>query len=343
LKEAVDRTIERCLLPLDILRWWTFKLSGRWIHPFLRRRELRVAVGGSFMLLVLLGLVLTVPFWMLAIGPILWGVPHVLSDVRYLVVRPGHHKDLLLLVAGGVPLLLVATGTIGVLGGLTAAAGVLIVGEGSSFRRYTGLLCVGVLAYFAWHLGYTASIIFAHAHNFIAVALWWSWRKRTPIHLWPLLLFLLISAGLALGWFDVLLQASTAFVWIPSSLPAQDHLAVLAPGLPTHIGLRLVLLFAFAQGVHYLMWVRLIPEDDRPRPTPRTYAASYRALRDEMGTWIMLLVTCLALFFGAWALFDLAAARLNYLRMAIFHGHLELAAAALLWLKGRDGFLTPPS
>ncbi len=59
-------------------------------------------------------------------------------------------------------------------------------------------------------------------------------------------------------------------------MAAGYHLGQLAPGLAEPWALRLVLLFAFAQAVHYGIWLRLIPEEDRPQPSPRTYAASFR-------------------------------------------------------------------
>ena len=37
---------------------------------------------------------------------------------------------------------------------------------------------------------------------------------------------------------------------------------------------------------------------------------------------------------AVWALFDLAAARYNYLRIALFHAYLELAAATFLFVEG---------
>ena len=96
----------------------------------------------------------------------------------------------------------------------------------------------------------------------------------------------------------------------------------------------LVLLFAFAQAVHYGIWLRLIPEEDRPQPSPRTFSASARALHRDMGTPMLFGATVLILGFAFWALLDLAHARISYLRLALFHGHLELAGLAFLFVEG---------
>jgi hypothetical protein len=83
--------------------------------------------------------------------------------------------------------------------------------------------------------------------------------------------------------------------------------------------------------VHYGIWLRLVPEEDRPRPAPRSFRSSLRALLADFGPipMALALLGCLAL--AVWASIDLVTARLGYLRFSIFHGHLELVAAALLW------------
>ena len=73
-------------------------------------------------------------------------------------------------------------------------------------------------------------------------------------------------------------------------------------------------------------------DEDRPQRTPRSFAASYRALRKDFGGWALVAVTLFAFAIALWAVFDLATARADYLRMTIFHGHLELAALALWWM-----------
>ena len=161
--------------------------------------------------------------------------------------------------------------------------------------------------------------------------LWWFWRPRSG---WlPILipaLFVLGSAALLLGWLSPLTNAA----WLaPADLPPSSYLATLSGGLAEPWGLRLVLLFAFAQAVHYGVWLRLIPEDDRKQPTPRPFVATFRALRQDMGGLVLLVAAMLAAGLAAWAVFDLAEARTGYLRLALFHGYLELAACAILFIQ----------
>ena len=183
--------------------------------------------------------------------------------------------------------------------------------------------------------GETAGLIFAHLHNFIAVLLWWCWRPRTGgRQLAVPLLFLGVSILLIAGWIE---PWARGLAWQPDGLGPGYHLSFMAPGVAEPWALRLVLLFAFAQSVHYGVWLRLIPEDDRPQATPRTFQASARALRADLGLPVLAGAVLVALGIALWAVLDLAAARENYLRMALFHGYLELVAATCSLLSGLRG------
>jgi hypothetical protein len=305
------------LLPLDRLRVHLLRATMPVSSYFAGRRAERVAALGLVSILLALLGTAVVPLWMLAVGPIVLGVPHLLADLRYCVVRPGWHRRPALWVGVGLPLLAVALGA-GAGVGFAAVAGVCAASEGSPRRRGLGLVIAasGAAACVAW--GASASLVLVHLHNFVAVLLWWRWREAEPrqarLRAVPIAAFVLGTALIAAGGLD--------------------------PGLDGPLGLRLVLSFCFAQSVHYLIWLRLVPEDDRDRVSPRSFSASWRALVDELG-WAL---PCLALLFTlalvGWALVDLRAARIGYLRAVEFHVFLELAVLASLWVSGR-GFVIP--
>src|SRR5262249_35014608 len=76
-------------------------------------------------------------------------------------------------------------------------------------------------------------------------------------------------------------------------------------------------------------------EESRPRPTPRSFLATYRALRADFGSIGLAVATLASVGIVGWAIVDLMAAHTGYLRAALFHGHLELAVAALTLVEGR--------
>ncbi len=321
--------------PLDRARLELLRLSGAAGRFFVRRREARVLAGGLLLVGTALALTLAAPFWLLALGPVLWGIPHVLSDFRYLVLRPGLHRRLGLCLGVGIPLAVAGVGWHPVQSGLVATAMAALLARGPGWRKAAMLAVAAGLFWVSIGVGDLASLVFAHAHNFIALALWWAWRPADGgLRLGVPCAFLVAGAALWLGW---LAPSGIAAGWAPPGLHAGYHLGLLAPGLAEPWALRLVLLFAFAQAVHYGVWLRLIPEEDRPQPSTRTWAASFRALEKDFGP--VLLWGALALMSGlaVWAVFDLVEARAGYLRMALFHGYLELAAAAWLFVEGRRG------
>src|SRR5690606_37663793 len=113
-------------------------------------------------------------------------VPHLVADLRYMLVRPGFHRRAGLVLLAGPPLAWTATGG-GLLWGFVAAALALVIARAPWRRRALGLAIVGALAAgFVW-LGRTGDVVFAHLHNAIAVLLWWAWRPRTSrLHWIPL-------------------------------------------------------------------------------------------------------------------------------------------------------------
>jgi hypothetical protein len=296
-------------------------------------RELRVAVLGLAVVALALVTSVVAPLWMLALGPIVLGVPHLLADLRYCVVRPGWHRERRLWLTAGIPLVALGFGAPLELGLLGVAASALVLGPHSKRR----LLVVGAalcLAAITHALGSTADLIFAHAHNFIAVAMWATWRRReSRLHVLVLASFVLASAGLMLGIGEFAWTSSLA-TNLPAGLDASTHVESLAPALPHSWALRLVMLYAFAQSVHYGVWLRLVPEDDRQRTTPRSFRASYRALRDELGVLPLVGFALAGVGLAIWACVDLVEARTGYLRFARFHGMLELTAIAL-WVSRR--------
>lgn len=315
-------------------------LGRRFAQTILTEREKRIAFWGCFLIAGAFFSTSMFPVVMLVVGPIVWGIPHVLSDLRYLVARPGLHRRPWVLAAIAVGIVAAALG-FGVRGGLAGAAIALGIAQTSWLRRISGLSIVAVLFALAQRSPQMADLVFAHVHNFVGVLIWWAWRPRqTRFHLLPIALFgglsLLILSGFAepLAVFTRGLEAP----W--TGMPMFDLCASLTPNPMDPHSIRFVILFAFAQATHYVVWLRLMPEDDRPNKSPRSYVQSFRALTSDLGSLLLWLSVIGALGLIGWAMFAPGAARDGYLRWAFFHGHLELAAGALLWAEGRLGFGT---
>lgn len=318
---------------LDRMRVQVLRLLGTPGKILVRRRDLRVALFGCTVILTALTGSVLFPLWLLALGPVILGTPHVLSDIRYLVMRPGYHRRALFWLPVGLPLLAAGCGFYPMQCGLGAVAAAALLSRGPWQRKLPAGTVAAALALVCAWAGDISQIIFAHLHNFIALALWWFWR---PGRHWSALfvpfLFVLAALSLTAGWVK---PVAGAWSWIPGSIDLGSHTWALAPGLSPEMASRLVILFAFAQAVHYGIWLRLIPEDDRPRETPRPFTATVRAMEADVGRPLLYGSLLIALGIGIWALIDLAGARIGYLRMALFHGYLEVIAIALLFTEKR--------
>ena len=320
------------LRPLDAARSRLLRALAPSFRTLIVAREPRVALVASLALLLAFAVACSLPIAALAVGPLVWGIPHILADVRYLVVRPRLHKRPWVLAVIGGATIAGALG-FGVRGALAGAVVAMIFARASIARRALGVAVTGTIFGLAVWAGWKADLAFVHLHNLVGVGLWWAWRRReSKLHWAPLALFAagcaLILAGavdalprhtggLHAAWTGVDLHRLT---WGTSPFPQGPFVA------------RFFMLYAFGQAVHYLIWLRLMPEDDRPSPTPRSFTQSLRALHADLGgpiLWLALIGACALI---CWAIsHGIGNARDRYIDLAFFHGYLELVAASLLW------------
>jgi hypothetical protein len=288
-------------------------------------------VVATFVIAMALALTASAPLWLLLASPIVLGVPHVLGDVRYLVMRPALHKRWRLWALVFAPLVWCFFGG-GVRAGLVAMCGALLAARGRVAIRAAGIACALVLLVLVMWVGRIADLAFAHAHNFIAVAIWWAWawrRRVTRMHWLPLGVFAIGCALLLAGFAEPRIAA----------YPYTAGAALVPLELAT-LGGRIVALYAFAQAVHYAVWLCLVPEEDRDAVTREhdesgSARRAWRELVRDLGPWLLAAGALASIALAAYAVVDVVLARETYLRLAIFHGHLELAAVALLFVEGR--------
>lgn len=323
------------LRPFDSLRIQWLRLLSPWVAPLFTNRERRVLWLGLISVLASLVFTLFFPLLSIAVSPIVLGVPHLLSDVRYLVIRQQLHRNALWLVLAGAPLLIAS-----VIGArevsLLAIPATLAVTEGPWERRAPLLMVWLALTWLALRFGYQFQFAFLHLHNVVGLVLWWFWRPRPRAH-WaiPALVFT-ASAAILLGAADPLMSLLGPWLSVGGRFSFGELVEQTAPVADGVMGARLLLSFAFLQSVHYVVWLRLMPEDDRPRVAPRSFRETFRQLMKEFSLPVLALVALLCVSLAVWALVDVGAARLGYLHVAGFHGYLELAIAARLLLQRRS-------
>lgn len=318
--DAVRSRLLRALAPLPVAR------------RAIVAREPRVALVASVLLFSAFAAACSIPIAVIAVGPLLWGIPHIVSDVRYLVARPRLHRRAWILVVIGGATIAGALG-LGVRGALAGAAVAMIFARASLARRALGVAVVGAVFALAQWAGWKADLAFVHLHNLVGVGLWWAWRRReSRLHWAPLALFAAGCALILAGSVDGIPGHTGGLHAAWTGLDLRRLAWSSSPVLEGPLVPRFFMLYAFGQSAHYLVWLRLMPEDDRPSPTPRSFAQSLRALKVDVGGPILWLALLGAAALFGWAIWrGIGEARDRYIDLAFFHGYLELVATALLW------------
>ena len=330
--------MDSLLAPADLLRRGLLRRLPR---RLLTDRELRVGLGGVFGVLSAFALAGLVPLWTLSLGPLLLGVPHIVADVRYLIVRPGIHERWLLFGALLVPIAIYGMTGRGVAGLAAGVFGVLAC-EGALGRRLLAMAAALGLMAAAYRYGLLADLASIHLHNAVAVGLWWAWRPRKG---W---LAAAVPLGAALGVALILGGAldGPPVLSGPATAWSLDLMAWSVAGDVSPVwAMRWLMVYAFGQGLHYALWLRLVPEDDRARATPRSFRSSWVALVGDLGLPFLGLMAALFLGLLTYGWTNAGASRLLYLQLTGFHAYLEVALALVAWAEHRrpGARWTPPS
>jgi hypothetical protein len=343
------------LVPLDRARSRVLSaaLQWPWLGKIVRDRHRRIGARATTAILLALVLTILSPALMLAISPAVFGVPHVASALRYLLLRQQIGRLWGSVMVGGCSLIAalrmgeqwwgapssfaraeIAMALVWLLAAAFAGAW-----QGRTWRRL--LVMVPLLALggaFAVAHAPAARIAFVHVHNLGAVLLWVVlFRRRAGQPLVPVLLLFgalaLLLSGVTTSWTERVggLRAAGVDLAVVG--------AWLAPGLGAAVAIPLVLAHAFTDSVHYAFWISVVPEETlRGQGTP-TFRMTLRGLlRDFTPLGIGLVAFATASVLGA-SLFDLGGTRNAYFAIAGFHGYVE--GVMLVFLLTRGGGRAP--
>lgn len=335
----------------DSRRWfWRGVLGLGFSNLWIRDRSARLTMMASLQILFAFICTLFFPLWLLLLGPIILGVPHIISDVRYLLIRPPEAISKRVVI-GIIAALTIMTGfriyamaTFHWLpqwemlfGCIAVFAGILLAKKPSLWQL--PLVAAMVLAtYFAFVYPRAAILWVGHLHNFIAFGLWLYWSKGEgpwSRYIGVVVLYLGCIALIGFGVWESAAASLGAYNSPQSGLYFHELVKQLAPGLSPTLGFRLVLIFAFAQAIHYVVWLRLVPGNQHfyPRPRPSTFRENFERLGNDFGKIGLFLCIAGCILIPFFALFDAIGTRTFYLSLVLFHGWLELAVIANLLVR----------
>jgi hypothetical protein len=307
------------------------------LQRIVKSRAFRVEFLAVASVLTLLAATLSAPIALYMWGPLLLGIPHLIADVRYLLLEP--YSPIHRRVRDGIVVAILAASlwwTSPVVG-CAAVLAALVLGPSPVEKQHAGIgraftfraiwIAVAALAYaWVWQHPINTAYILLHGHNVVAIVLFslvfGRGRARWLVPFIMTAFSLLIISGACDSLLPVARLQDIAGYLLPNQLLQTWQPQTCA---------RIAVLFVFLQGAHYTIWLRLIPEQTRQREGMRSFGASLRALQSDFGKWIIAAVALSMIALVVLGLHDAANARTWYLRAANFHAYLELAFFAR-WL-----------
>jgi hypothetical protein len=297
-----------------------------------------------------------VPF---VVAPALFGVAHVAADVRYLALRRAVPRWWLVALAfgcaglfalraletalpGRLPSAALEVGfgwSWAVAGAFAGWAGAGPSDDASAARRRALAITpiLAALGLVALARPSLARVVFAHLHNVVAIGLWLLlWRRRRR--------FALPALGL-LGIAVALLVSGAALPYVhfggsfngPWSARLVDEAVFGWPRwMPQRTAVGLGLSFVLLQSVHYAIWLAYIPQDDLRGEGTLSFRMSLRSLRRDLPLPLLALIALAAAAVLGASFVSVHRTRQLYMSLASFHGYLELAAGAFLWVRGQE-------
>ena len=352
--ELIDRA------RVSVLRWTL-------AFPILRTAFYDRAVR-NFLLFILavilyLPLSLYLPLWLLAVGPIVWGLPHVISSLRLqhrMISRSDSGKSSSSIKTtaawlGGLWLTLAAIRILsdvfgksmhwdifhpGLLEGIFSAATLLGLSYILAFDwvkiafSFAAILALNALI---WFHPYAAIGILIIAHNFIAFLYWIEAapvRRERGYAILAAVIFALIHVAVWFKAFDGLINlmpSADSLPWSGLDINSLGH-SITPWSTDPNLWYRSVVLYSFGQALHYFVWLKAIPDIHAPSRVPTSFHTSWVLLTRDIGkkVAIVAIVIC-AVPITVGLLHHFTGALQIYFAVASYHGYMELAGLGALF------------
>ena len=355
---------------LDFFRSRTlrFTLQIETFRPYFYNRSRRLLLLFLIATLFTLTLSVALPLWVLLIGPLLWGVPHIFSSVRYFHYALSNGQTpgaveisrrrfftfgaiFLILLAVFAYRLLITADYFGTstpqlsewkgsdfvelfATGITFFIGALIYRKSPS-KIFGGLALL--IPFAAIFLRYPIATIGAMVliHNFVAFIYWIIASKTSSERRVAWLAFAAVSILTALifmGALDSFYRfLAPAHILNFAKLSISDTGKLIAPwSQQEKLWLHACVAFAFGQSMHYFVWLKAIPDQYHYHDAPTSFRQSWGLLRSDFGKSLATVLILLTI--GSvvfWSFLSFQQARLIYFCLASYHGYLEIAGLGL--------------
>jgi len=328
---------------------WTMRIDP--VRAIYVRRSRRLLV--SFTIAAAMSFLLSsfYPLWVLALGPVLWGLPHLVASFRYSsrelpTSKPSFFILVTLLSFFTAMMRLALVNNWGginrTLGGLnqnlfiefSAMSLLWLVAAVGLFKKRElrfspGALGVLALFYCAWKAPLMTAGALILGHNFVGFFYWIRAAHGRSDRITAGLSLILFSAAhlaIFLGFADPLFQWGSSGGEIGLGLTVWEIGSQITSSLSMDYTwwFRATIAYAFGQSLHYFVWLRAIPEQQLPYETPTSFRQSLSYLQRDLGLRVAngALIGVVAAS-SLWILYEFTTARMIYLAIVSFHGFAE--------------------
>lgn len=292
-----------------------------------------------------LALAVNAPIATTVLGLVLFGVLHNVLELRYVAGRfasvlAGRFLVLLVALVSGIVLCRVAALVVGaparyaeIVVGYVVLAVAAVAAKGKPRYLVLGGIAVAAVASMTWPAYHF--VVLAHLHNLVPLVFLWEWSSHLPRKAafravqvgWVLVVPVLILAGAVDPWTGGL--SPNAFVDDPERVVT---LSAPPNAVDTVMGVRFLVVFAFLQTMHYVVWVWFLP-----RYAPDAAEAFERRAPALTGPRVWALGIGGGALLAALFAVDYWGGRSIYAALATYHAYLEFPVLLALLLGSTGG------
>ncbi len=332
---------------LDRIRTFILKkvLKYNLVKSIFINRSIRLQFGFVFSASTSLYFALFHPYNLLIIGPLIFGIPHLLSSIRYLpkyLNKNDFSKNFSLIVAVLLfsfviiklfiePIILNKKGVIlnftEIIFYVLFAASIFIF-----LKHKINFIFFIIVSFFLILFSFLAPLkmigSLALAHNFIAFYFWHAFsvnQNERNSSIVSFCIFLLVHGLIFMGFFDHQIMYSQEFGYQNSLTQMTFGFENLFQQNSIYLS-RTIAAFAFGQSVHYFVWLKAIPEQNSSFQFNLSFKLIFKKMINEVSKPVLILIALSIVFVISISFFQsLYQARFAYLLLAATHGYFEIA------------------